>query len=257
MIILRFTTWHCTAYMPEGRKQSQYPESRRLTKRLLSLLTGSSAALYQFVPHLVQLVSVGIGGCFKPHNKCRDRQRGTFLIFEARLGTRRHKTDMDSKGEHDRKELSASPERVTAQDLEDNASWPTLGSVNPEPGIEALTRVVRDGLKEVYEARIREISETLQARCMDCGKKRDCSSPILEPCSAKHVRTHLNNNKGSAGSGTSVPSSEYCKKRHLGDCWKKSRACLRCESKKHRIRDCTLHFLVKYDWKCLDVQSGI
>ncbi|KAH1055192.1 hypothetical protein J1N35_033257 [Gossypium stocksii] len=55
--------------------------------------------------------------------------------------------------------------------LEVNLSLPTLSSNNPELGIEALTQVVKEVLEEVFEARIREISETFQARCVDCGKK--------------------------------------------------------------------------------------
>ncbi|KAH1032417.1 hypothetical protein J1N35_044591 [Gossypium stocksii] len=59
----------------------------------------------------------------------------------------------------------------------------------------------RKVLEEVFDARMREISETLQARCMGCVKKRDRSSLRLEPRSAKHVRTYLSYSKSSAGCG--------------------------------------------------------
>ncbi|KAH1032705.1 hypothetical protein J1N35_044879 [Gossypium stocksii] len=91
------------------------------------------------------------------------------------------------------------------QELEFNMSPPTSGSDNPELGFEALTRVVKKVLEEVFEGKIREISETLQARCVDCRKKRGCDSPRLEPRSAKHGRTHLSYSKCSASSDTSVP----------------------------------------------------
>ncbi|KAH1038574.1 hypothetical protein J1N35_040317, partial [Gossypium stocksii] len=49
-----------------------------------------------------------------------------------------------------------------------NAIPPTAGSDNPKVGAEALTQIVREMLEGVFEARIRETSETLQARCVDC-----------------------------------------------------------------------------------------
>ncbi|KAK5811381.1 hypothetical protein PVK06_026710 [Gossypium arboreum] len=104
--------------------------------------------------------------------------------------------DMTFEGERDREESSASPERVTVQELEDNGSLLTFGSDNPELGIEALTQLVREVLEGVFEAKMREISEMLQSRCVDCGKKRYHSSPRLEPHSAKRVRTHPSDSKG-------------------------------------------------------------
>ncbi|KAH1047009.1 hypothetical protein J1N35_037793 [Gossypium stocksii] len=74
--------------------------------------------------------------------------------------------------------LSETP--MLVQELEVNTSLPTSGSDNPEHGFEALTWVVRKVLEEVFEATIKEISETLQVRCMDCGKKRGCGSPRLD-----------------------------------------------------------------------------
>ncbi|KAH1083135.1 hypothetical protein J1N35_022896 [Gossypium stocksii] len=107
---------------------------------------------------------------------------------------------------------------VLVQELESNASLPTLGIDNLELNTEALTLVVKKVLEEVFKARIRETSEMLQARCIDCGKKRDCSSFRLEPRSMKRVRTHLSDSKDNASSSTSVPSCEHCKRCHLSDC---------------------------------------
>ncbi|KAH1047036.1 hypothetical protein J1N35_037820 [Gossypium stocksii] len=69
--------------------------------------------------------------------------------------------DMDFEGEHDHEELYASPKHVIVQELEVNTSPPILGSDNSELGTEALTRMVREVLKEVFKARIRETSEKL------------------------------------------------------------------------------------------------
>ncbi|KAK5771902.1 hypothetical protein PVK06_048158 [Gossypium arboreum] len=94
--------------------------------------------------------------------------------------------------------------RVSVQELEVNAISPSTGSDNPELDTEALTRVVREVLEKVFEARIRGPSEMLQVRCVDCGKKRDQSPPRLEPRSVKHVRTHLSDKSScadDAGSG--------------------------------------------------------
>ncbi|KAH1038518.1 hypothetical protein J1N35_040261, partial [Gossypium stocksii] len=63
-------------------------------------------------------------------------------------------TDMDFEGKQHREEMSATPERVTVQE-------PTSGSNNSEIGTEALTRIMRELLEGVFEARMREISETL------------------------------------------------------------------------------------------------
>ncbi|KAH1031288.1 hypothetical protein J1N35_043462 [Gossypium stocksii] len=111
---------------------------------------------------------------------------------------------MDYEGKQDYEESSAAPKCVTVQEFEVNASLSTLGSDNQERGTEALPLVVRDVLEGVLKSRIRETSETLQARCMDCGKKRDRSSLRLEPHSAKRVRTHLSGSNGSARGGLSV-----------------------------------------------------
>ncbi|KAH1097885.1 hypothetical protein J1N35_014806, partial [Gossypium stocksii] len=52
---------------------------------------------------------------------------------------------------------------------------------NPKLGTVALTRLVRQVLEEVFEARVKVNGETLQARCLECSKKRDCSLLRQEP----------------------------------------------------------------------------
>ncbi|KAH1082665.1 hypothetical protein J1N35_022426 [Gossypium stocksii] len=116
---------------------------------------------------------------------------------------------MDSEGEHNREESSASPERETVQELEINVSLPTSSSDNLELGSKVLTRVMREVLEKVFDASLVRNGELIQGRCEDCGKKRDRSSPRLEPRSTKHVRTHLSDSRGSASSGASVPCLDY------------------------------------------------
>ncbi|KAK5785663.1 hypothetical protein PVK06_040266 [Gossypium arboreum] len=130
---------------------------------------------------------------------------------------------MTSKGERDRDESSAQPECVTVQELEDNVSLPILGGDNPKLGTKALP--------------IRAINETLQSRCVDCGKKRDHSYLRLEPHSAKSVKTRLSDGTGGVGGGVSVPSYEHYKRRHASDYWRKLGACLWCGSNNHWVRD--------------------
>ncbi|KAH1107689.1 hypothetical protein J1N35_011457, partial [Gossypium stocksii] len=67
----------------------------------------------------------------------------------------------------------------------DSEALPTPGGDNPVVGTEALTRVVRDVLEKVFEARLERNRELDQARSMVCGKKRDRSLLKLEPHSAK------------------------------------------------------------------------
>ncbi|KAH1098527.1 hypothetical protein J1N35_015448 [Gossypium stocksii] len=191
------------------RFTSQYPKVRGLTDSHHCRVTQDDI-----------IESVELGGCFKPHRKCRDRQRGTSQNSDAGLSTQRsqtvlmecrhskvsHMKNMDFEDEHDYKESFTSPERKTIQELKGNTSLSTLGSDNPKLGTEAITLVVREVLERVFEARIRKTSETLQARCMDCGKKRDRSSLRLEPRFAKRVRTHLSDSKCSASSS----SNSYC-----------------------------------------------
>ncbi|KAH1064152.1 hypothetical protein J1N35_029139, partial [Gossypium stocksii] len=67
-------------------------------------------------------------------------------------------------------------------------SSPTSGSDNLEISTEALTRMIREVLEEVFEARLKVNGETLQARCWECNKKRDRSSLKQEPHSMKRVK---------------------------------------------------------------------
>ncbi|KAH1097709.1 hypothetical protein J1N35_014630 [Gossypium stocksii] len=112
------------------------------------------------------------------------------------------------------------------------------GSDNPKLGTKALTQIVREVLEEVFEARIREISETLQGKSNDCRKKIDRSSPRLEPRSMKHVKMHFGDSKGITEGATNEMSELGCghyKKCHSGNCWKKLGSCLKYESREHRI----------------------
>ncbi|KAK5784126.1 uncharacterized protein LOC128283727 [Gossypium arboreum] len=121
---------------------------------------------------------------------------------------------MDSEGKRGHDESFASLRPVSVQELKDSTILPTSGNYNSELGIEALTRVVREVLEKVFEART---EERLQARCVDCGKKRDCNPPRLEPRSVNHVRTQLSGNSSftvGAGSCASAPFCEHCKKCH-------------------------------------------
>ncbi|KAH1048239.1 hypothetical protein J1N35_039023 [Gossypium stocksii] len=94
---------------------------------------------------------------------------------------------MDFEGKQDHAESSASPGHVSVQESKVNTIKPTSGSDNPELGTEALTRIVKKVLEEMFEVRIRGISETLQARCVDYGKKKGRNPLRLEHHSAKHV----------------------------------------------------------------------
>ncbi|KAH1096975.1 hypothetical protein J1N35_013896 [Gossypium stocksii] len=70
-------------------------------------------------------------------------------------------TDMEPEGKQDCKESSVTPKCETEQEPEVTVSSPTSSSDNPELSTEALTRLLRDVLKGVFEARVREISKTL------------------------------------------------------------------------------------------------
>ncbi|KAK5794077.1 hypothetical protein PVK06_035271 [Gossypium arboreum] len=50
-------------------------------------------------------------------------------------------------------------------------SLPTLANNNPELSIEALTRLVREVLEEVFEERVKAYGETLEARCLECSRQ--------------------------------------------------------------------------------------
>ncbi|KAK5819546.1 hypothetical protein PVK06_024554 [Gossypium arboreum] len=52
----------------------------------------------------------------------------------------------------------------------------TSGNNNSELGTEALIQLVREVLEEVFEARVKAYGESLQARHLECSRKRDHSS---------------------------------------------------------------------------------
>ncbi|KAH1057227.1 hypothetical protein J1N35_035292 [Gossypium stocksii] len=54
-------------------------------------------------------------------------------------------------------------------DSEGKRNLPTLGSGNSELGTEALAELVRKVVEEVLETKVKEIRETLQARCLECA----------------------------------------------------------------------------------------
>ncbi|KAH1040052.1 hypothetical protein J1N35_041795 [Gossypium stocksii] len=97
----------------------------------------------------------------------------------------------------------------------------TLGVDNPELGTEALTKLIREVLEEVFEARFKADDETLQARHLECNKKRDHSLLKQEARSVKRVKTCPN-----------FSTCEHCKRCHLGE----------YGSLEHRVRDCTIPF---------------
>ncbi|KAH1114205.1 hypothetical protein J1N35_007583 [Gossypium stocksii] len=80
---------------------------------------------------------------------------------------------MDSEVKQSHEELSVSLEHESVRDMEVKVSLLTSGNDNPELGTKALTRLVREVLEEVIEARVRANGETLQARCLECSKKRE------------------------------------------------------------------------------------
>ncbi|KAK5835799.1 hypothetical protein PVK06_011507 [Gossypium arboreum] len=82
---------------------------------------------------------------------------------------------MDSEGKQGREESPVSPEHEMVQEIVVKESLPTSGNNNPELGTEALTRMVREVLEEVFEARVKAYSETVQARCLKYSWKRDRS----------------------------------------------------------------------------------
>ncbi|KAK5836014.1 hypothetical protein PVK06_011751 [Gossypium arboreum] len=98
------------------------------------------------------------------------------------------------------------PRTWVVQETVVKVSLPTSGNNNPEVGMEALTRLVREMQEEVFKARIKAYGETLQAKRLECSTKRD--SPLKqEPRSVKGVKTRPN-----------FLTCECCKRRHLGEC---------------------------------------
>ena len=99
---------------------------------------------------------------------------------------------------------------------------------------DVLTQLVREVLKEV-----KEIGETFRVGCVDCKKKRDRSFLGLQSRSVKHVKVRPN-----------FQVCEYCRRRHPGECWRKSGTCLRCGSEEHKARDCSI--TIKSGMFCVD-----
>ncbi|KAH1098064.1 hypothetical protein J1N35_014985 [Gossypium stocksii] len=66
---------------------------------------------------------------------------------------------MDSEGKQGREELPVSLEHEIVQETEVKVSLLTSGSDNPDLGTEALTRLVREMLEEVFEARVKANAE--------------------------------------------------------------------------------------------------
>ncbi|KAH1031660.1 hypothetical protein J1N35_043834 [Gossypium stocksii] len=98
---------------------------------------------------------------------------------------------MDFEGKQSCEELPISPKHENIQGVVVEVSLPTSGSDNPELGIEALTRLVKEVPEEVFKAKIKANGGTVQARSVECGKKIDRSPLKREPCSMKHVKTRL------------------------------------------------------------------
>ncbi|KAH1031621.1 hypothetical protein J1N35_043795 [Gossypium stocksii] len=90
----------------------------------------------------------------------------------------------------------------------------TSGTSNPELGTKALARLIREVVEEVLETKVKEISETFQARCLECKKKRDHSSLRTEPHSVKHVKTRPN-----------FLAYEHCNGCYPGEWRRKTEAC--------------------------------
>ncbi|KAK5835965.1 hypothetical protein PVK06_011692 [Gossypium arboreum] len=114
---------------------------------------------------------------------------------------------MDSEGKQGHEELPVSPEHEMVQETLVKVSPPTSGNNNPELGTEALTQLAREVLEEVFEARVKAYSETLQARRLECSRKRDHSLLKQEPRFVKRVKMRLN-----------FMACERCKRRHPSEC---------------------------------------
>ncbi|KAH1046900.1 hypothetical protein J1N35_037684 [Gossypium stocksii] len=139
--------------------------------------------------------------------------------------------------------------RVSIQESKVNTVSPATGNDNTKVGTEALARIVREVLEKVFEASLERNRELVQSRCVDYRKKRDRSPSRLEPRSAKCVKLQLSVSKCSvegSSSGVDVLVCEHCKKCHLGDYWKKSKACLRNIALGRVLDDIELGLVVGY-----------
>ncbi|KAH1097728.1 hypothetical protein J1N35_014649 [Gossypium stocksii] len=111
-------------------------------------------------------------------------------------------------------------------DSEGKQGLPTLSNGNSEFSTEALAELVRKVIEEVL-AKIKEIRETLQERCLKCKKRKDPSSQRTEARSVKHARARPN-----------FSACKNCHRRHPGECHREKRACFICGSLEHRALDC-------------------
>ncbi|KAH1097884.1 hypothetical protein J1N35_014805 [Gossypium stocksii] len=73
-------------------------------------------------------------------------------------------------------------------DSEGKQSLSTSGSSNSELGTKALAELLRKVVEEVLETKVKEIREMLQARCLECKKRKDHSSQRTAAHSGKHVK---------------------------------------------------------------------
>ncbi|KAK5845774.1 hypothetical protein PVK06_001996 [Gossypium arboreum] len=83
---------------------------------------------------------------------------------------------MDFEGKQGRKELLVSSKHEMVQETVVKVSQLTSGNNNPELGTEALIRLVKEVLEEVFEARVKAYGGALQARNLEYSRKRDHSS---------------------------------------------------------------------------------
>ncbi|KAK5794069.1 hypothetical protein PVK06_035262 [Gossypium arboreum] len=79
---------------------------------------------------------------------------------------------MDFKGKQGREELPVSPEHEMVLENVVKVSLLTSVNNNLELGKEALIELVTKVLEEVFEARVKVYGETLQARHLECNRKR-------------------------------------------------------------------------------------
>ncbi|KAA3461262.1 reverse transcriptase [Gossypium australe] len=96
-----------------------------------------------------------------------------------------------------------------------------------------------DGFKDNLRAKIAEEVKRTERQNRERGRSKRDSEPssfIQRPKKKARV-------DGSVRVGTPItiigqPLCTDCGRHHLGECWKRTRACLRCDSLEHRIRDC-------------------
>ena len=83
---------------------------------------------------------------------------------------------MDFEGKQGYEGLPVSLEHEMVQETVVKVSLLTSGNSNPELGTESLIRLVREMLEELFETRVKAYGEILQARHLECRRKRDHSS---------------------------------------------------------------------------------